>query len=227
MTPSERAACSTYDPKFAVDVQPMFAHHLLTAAVVAASHVSAFQPGADYDVYKTTNLYNCPGRVPVSNVTARNAADTLPQIAPVAGKGWEQWSLFMHGTFPIVLRWNQGDPSSPAPSPAKFDILLNINGTTVQGTVAGNLSYTDGEHVHKITIGNNVLSWDVDALWYNVSVCVDGYQLALNSFSYVCHVALVYAVDHISVRRVMHSIQTSRSVTDCSTSLAPGSAPSH
>ncbi|KAH0826167.1 hypothetical protein J3R83DRAFT_5588 [Lanmaoa asiatica] len=166
----------------------MFNPQLLVPALVAAAHigsVSSFQPGSDYDVYKTTNLYNCTGHVPVSNLTVPNAVDTLPQIEPSAGHcGWEQWSLFLHGTFPIILRWNQGDPSSSVLSPAHFDVLVvGVNGTTVQVMVMGDLSYTNGEHVKRIAIGDNSLTWDSDALWYNVSVSVDGYQLELDSFS--------------------------------------------
>ncbi|KAG8214374.1 hypothetical protein J3R82DRAFT_9363 [Butyriboletus roseoflavus] len=161
--------------------------NLLFVAVVAAVHiplVSSFQPGSDYDVYKTTNLYNCTGHVPVSNVTVPNAVDTLPQIDPSADQGWEQWSLILHGTFPMILRWNKGDPSSFVPSPAHFDVLIvDVNGTTVKDTVIGNFSYTNSEHVKQITIGDNSLMWDSDALWYNVSVNVDGYQLKLDSFS--------------------------------------------
>jgi len=164
------------------------------AAVVAAAHIhlaSSFQPGSDYDVYKTTNLYNCTGHVPVSNVTVPNAVDTLPQIEPSIGQGWEQWSLFLHGTFPVILRWNQGDPSSSVPSPAHFDLLMDVNGTIVQGTVTGNLSYTNGEHVKQIAIGENSLMWGSDALWYNVSANVDGYHLELDSLAWVLRLALV------------------------------------
>lgn len=166
----------------------MFSLPLLIAAVVAATHIrsaSAFQSGSDYNVYKTTNLYNCTGHVPVSNVTVPNAFDTLPQIDPSSGQGWEQWSLFLHGTFPMVMRWNQGDPSSSAQTPAYFEILLNINGTTVQSTEIGELSYTNNENTKQIAIGDNLLVWDSEALWYNASVHIGGYQIQLNSFSYV------------------------------------------
>ena len=169
---------------------------LLIAAVVAASHIrsaSSLQPGSDYDVYKTTNLYNCTGHVPSSSVAVSNAVDTLPQIEPSLGHGWEQWSLFLHGTFTMLLRWNQGDQSSSVPSPAQFDaLILGVNGTTVQGTVTGDLSYTNDERVKRITIGDNSLTWDSDALWYNVSVSIDGYQLELDSFSLVFGSAPVY-----------------------------------
>lgn len=165
----------------------MFDSQLLIAAVVAAAYihsVSSFQPGSNYNAYKTTNLYNCTGNVPVSNVTVPNAVDTLPQIEPSAGCGWEQWSLFLHGTFPILLRWNQGDPSSSVPSPAQFDVLVvDVNGTTVQDTVIGDFSYTNSEHFKQIAIGDNSLTWDSDALWYNASVSIGGYQLQLDSFS--------------------------------------------
>ena len=160
---------------------------LLIAAAVAAAYirsVSSFQPGSDYDAYKTTNLYNCTGNVPISNVTVPNAVDTLPQIEPFGGHGWEQWLLFLRGTFPILLRWNQGDPSSSAPSPAQFDLLVaDVNGTTVQGTVIGDLSYTNSEDFKQIAIGDNSLTWDSNASWFNVSVCIDGYRLQLDSFS--------------------------------------------
>ncbi|KAG6376873.1 hypothetical protein JVT61DRAFT_899 [Boletus reticuloceps] len=165
----------------------MFNSQLLIVAVVAAAYIrsaSSFQSGSDYDVYKTTNLYNCTGHVPVSNVTVPNAVDTLPQIEPCEGHGWEQWSLFLHGTFSMLLRWNQGDPSSYVSSPAQFDVLIvDVNGTTVQGKVVGDLAYTDSDHVKQIVIGDNSLTWDSDGLWYNVSVSIDDYHLTLDSFS--------------------------------------------
>ncbi|KAF8549594.1 hypothetical protein OG21DRAFT_1515003 [Imleria badia] len=165
----------------------MFNSQLLVATVVMAAFirsVSSFQPGTDYDTYKTTNLYNCTGNVLVSNVTVPNAVDTLPQIEPSKCHGWEQWTLFLHGTFPILLRWNQGDPSSHVHSPAQFDVLVvGVNGTNVQGNVTGNLSYTNNKHFKRIAIGENSLTWDSDALWYNVSVSIDGYRLQLDSFS--------------------------------------------
>ncbi|KAF8443195.1 hypothetical protein L210DRAFT_3644057 [Boletus edulis BED1] len=164
----------------------MFNSQLLIVAVVAAAYIhsaSSFQPGSDYGVYKTTNLYNCTGHVPVSNVTVPNAIDTLPQIEPCEGHGWEQWSLFFHGTISVLLRWNQGDPSSYVPSPAQFDVYLDVNGTTVQGKVVGDLTYVDSDHIKQIVIGDNSLTWDSDGLWYNVSVNIDDYHLTLNSFS--------------------------------------------
>ncbi|KAF8438183.1 hypothetical protein L210DRAFT_3647169 [Boletus edulis BED1] len=163
----------------------MFYSQLLIAAVLAAAHirlVTSFQLGSDYDKYKTTNLYNCTGHVPVSNVTVVNAFDTLPQVEGF--HGWEQWSLFLHGTFPILLRWSQGDPSCSMDSPAKFDVLIvDVNGTNIQGTVTGNLSYTNGEHFKRIAIRDNSLTWDSHALWYNVSVNIHGYELRLDSFA--------------------------------------------
>lgn len=207
----------------------MFNFQLFIAAVVTAAHIRSvlsFQPGSDYDAYKTTNLYNCTGKNPASNVTALNAIDTLPQIEPSSGHGWEQWSLFLHGTFPMILRWNQGNPSAPEPSPAHFDILVgDVNGTTVQGTVVGNLSYTDTEHVKQIAIGDNSLTWDSDALWYNVSVSIDGYQLELDSFSYVFTLCLyrLELVTCVIEQHLMGSIRMWDSTTDYSTSPVPGS----
>ena len=174
----------------------MFTFHLLIAVVLAATHVrsvSGFQPGSDYNAYKTTNLYNCTGHTPVSNVTVRNAIDTLPQVEPGSGHGWEQWTIYLHGTFPTMLRWNQGNPSSSAPSPAYLDFLvLDVNGTTLQGKVVGKFSYTNSENVKQIAIGDNTLTWDADGLWYNASVNLDGYQLQLDSFSYVVDSMSVY-----------------------------------
>lgn len=174
----------------------MFSFQLLIrAAVITAAHTrsSYFQPGSDYDIYNTTNLYNCTGETHVSNVTVPNAIDTLPQIEPSPGHGWEQWSLFLHGTFPMILRWTQGNPSGTEPAPPQFDILFRgVDGTTVQGTVMGNLSYSNGEHVKQITIGNNSLTWDSDGVWYNVSVTIDDYRLILDSLSFVSGLALLY-----------------------------------
>ncbi|KAF9222959.1 hypothetical protein BS17DRAFT_767687 [Gyrodon lividus] len=162
---------------------------LSTTAVVAAcvSLASAFQPGSDYGVYKTTNLYNCTGHIPNSNVTVPNAADTLPQISPSSGNhGWEQWSLFMHGTFPLIIRWTQGDPSSSisVPSNGKFELLiLGVNGTTVHGSAEGHLSYTNDQNLKRISVGDNSLTWDSSAQWYNATVSISGYSLQLDSFS--------------------------------------------
>lgn len=43
------------------------------------------------------------------------------------------------------------------------------------------LSYKDGD-VKVISIGDNTIQWDAAALWYNVTLCVDGYSLALNTY---------------------------------------------
>ena len=168
----------------------MITSQLFIAVVVAAAYIrlaSSFQPGSDYDAYKKLNLYNCTGHTRVSNVTNVNAADTLPQVEPCSGRdGWEQWSLFLHGTFPVLLRWRQGVPGPTAlsSSPAEFDVLIaDVDGTTVQRKVTGCLAYTDGEHVKQIKTGESSLTWDAGATWYNVSVSVDGYRLELDSFS--------------------------------------------
>ncbi|KAF8837856.1 hypothetical protein BDN67DRAFT_972409 [Paxillus ammoniavirescens] len=167
----------------------MHSFFLLSAtALVAAcvSSVSAFEPGSDYSVYKTTNLYNCTGHIPFSNVTVPNAADTLPQIAPSSRSGWEQWTLFMHGTFPAILRWTPGDPSSSAsvPSDGKFELLIiGVNGTTVQGSTKGELSYTTDKNLNRIAVGDNSLTWDSNAEWYNATVKMDGYSMQLDAFS--------------------------------------------
>ncbi|KAN0074635.1 hypothetical protein V8E55_011684 [Tylopilus felleus] len=142
----------------------MFTSWLFIAAVFAAVYIhpaSSFQPGPDYGVYETSNLYNW--RVPVSNVTVSNAADTLPQIEPCTGRGWEQWSLFLHGTFPMLLRWTRGDPSSGAPAPAQFDVLIaDVNRTTVQGKVVGDLAYTNGGRMsyYSVVGGTSSASFD-------------------------------------------------------------------
>lgn len=168
-----------------LNLRSMFVYHLFITALTAA-HIysaSAFQLGSDYNVYKTTNLYNCTGHVPVSNVTVSNAIDTLPQIEPSSGCGWEQWTLSLHGTFTMIMRWNQGDPSSSTPTPAYFDVFMDINGTTVESTVIGELSYTNNKNIKQIIIGGNTLTWDSDGLWYNASINIDSYQIQLNSFS--------------------------------------------
>ncbi|KAF9240231.1 hypothetical protein BU15DRAFT_74147 [Melanogaster broomeanus] len=158
---------------------------LSATAVVAAcvSLASAFQPGSDYGVYKTTNLYNCTGHVLSSNVTVPNAADTLPQLDH--GSGWEQWTLFMHGTFPMILRWTQGDPSSSGSvSSGKFELLIiGVNGTTVNGSDYGQLSYENYDNYRRISVGGNSLTWDSTALWYNATVSIDGYSMELDSYS--------------------------------------------
>lgn len=183
----------------------MFSFHLLVAAVAIVVHVrsvSAFQPGSDYNAYKTTNLYNCTGHAPISNVTVPNVFDTLPQIDPSSGQGWEQWSLFLHGSYPVILRWNQGNPSSSSvPSPAHFDFLINVNGTTIQSSVQGDLSYTDNEEIKQIAIGGNSLTWDSSALWYNVSVNMNGYQMQLDSFSYASDLISMYGEADLYVRQ--------------------------
>ena len=60
------------------------------------------------------------------------------------------------------------------------------------GKVVGKLSYTNSENVKQIAIGDNTLTWDADGLWYNASVNLDGYQLQLDSFSYVFDSMSVY-----------------------------------
>ncbi|KIJ64565.1 hypothetical protein HYDPIDRAFT_28502 [Hydnomerulius pinastri MD-312] len=160
-------------------------------AIVAAClplALADIQPGSDYGVYKTTNLYNCTGHVMASNVTVPNAADTLPQIASSSRLGWEQWDLFMHGTFPMILRWTQGDPSTSmsAPSAGKFEMLIldpNANGTLVHGSTTGRLSYTNDENFKQISLKDNSLTWDASAQWYNLTVSAGGYSMTLNSFS--------------------------------------------
>ncbi|KIL00194.1 hypothetical protein PAXRUDRAFT_315241 [Paxillus rubicundulus Ve08.2h10] len=138
-----------------------------TALIAACvSLASAFEPGSDYGVYKTTNLYNCTGHIPFSNVTVPNAADTLPQIIPSSRYGWEQWTLFMHGTFPAILRWTQGDPSS-----------------STSGFTKGELSYTIDKNLNRIAVGENSLTWDPNAEWYNATVKVNGYSMQLDTFS--------------------------------------------
>ncbi|KAH7885494.1 hypothetical protein F5I97DRAFT_1830617 [Phlebopus sp. FC_14] len=164
---------------------------LLSRAAVVFTAASlplalAFQPGADYGQYKTTNLYNCTGHIPTSNVTVRNAADTLPQIDPSSGNGWERWDLFLHGTYPIVMRWSQGDPSVPSsvPSLGKFEMLiLDINNETVHASVADKLTYKNDENFKQIAVGNNTLTWDASAEWFNVSTSAGGYSITLDSFS--------------------------------------------
>ncbi|KAI6030453.1 hypothetical protein F5J12DRAFT_800525 [Pisolithus orientalis] len=159
----------------------------LSALAVVACLPSAlgFQPGADYGDYKTTNLYNCSGSFHTSNVTVPNSADTLPQIQPFSASGWEHWDFFSHGTFPIILRWSQGDQSmsNTSPSVGKIDVLIwNVNGTNVQSTLAGPLTYKSGG-VNEIMIGTNSFKWDSAAQWFNVTLRVNGYTLVLNTFS--------------------------------------------
>ena len=153
-------------------------------ATVGLSSVLAFQPGADYGLANTTNLYNCSGSLSASNVTATDSADTLPQIEPLSAAGWEKWDFFMHGTFPIILRWSQGDQSQgeSTPSVGKIDVvILNVNGTDVRTTVTGPITYKNGA-VKVISIGENTIQWDAAAQWYNVTLCVDGYSLVLNTY---------------------------------------------
>ncbi|KAI5980781.1 hypothetical protein EDC04DRAFT_3100261, partial [Pisolithus marmoratus] len=157
----------------------------LLAAVTCLPFVLAFQPGADYGNYKTTNLYNCSGSFHTSNVTVPNSADTLPQIQPLSGSGWERWDFFSHGTFPIILRWSQGDPSisNASPTVGKIDVMIrDVNGTNVQSTLAGPLTYKTGD-VNEIMVGTNSFKWDSAAQWFNVTLRVEGYTLVLNTFS--------------------------------------------
>ncbi|KIO05315.1 hypothetical protein M404DRAFT_999921 [Pisolithus tinctorius Marx 270] len=154
-------------------------------ATICQSIALGFQPGADYGQYKTSNLYNCSGSFPTSNLTAKNSVDTLPQIQLVSASGWEQWEVIMHGTFSIILRWSHGDQSKPHSLAAvgKIEVvLLDVNGTDVQTSVVGKLSYLDND-VKELWIGNNSLKWDNASTWYNVTLGVDGYSLVLNSYS--------------------------------------------
>ncbi|KAI6139354.1 hypothetical protein BKA82DRAFT_948431 [Pisolithus tinctorius] len=154
-------------------------------AVTCLPSVLAIQPSADYGQYKTPNLYNCSGANPTSALTATNSADTLPQIQPLSSQGWEQWEFFLHGTFPIILRWSQGDQSQADATPAngKIEIaILGVNGTNVETSVTGPLSYTSGD-VNQITIGNNIFKWDSESLWYNVTLSAEGYTLVLDTYS--------------------------------------------
>lgn len=147
--------------------------------------VLAFQPSTDYGQYKTDNLYNCSGTSSMSAVTVTNSADTLPEIQPLSSQGWEQWDFFTHGTFPIILRWSQGDQSQADATPAsgKIEIAIpDVNGTNVLTTVTGPLTYTDGD-VKQVSIGSNTFKWDSDSLWYNLTVVADGYTLVLNTYS--------------------------------------------
>ncbi|KAI6123815.1 hypothetical protein EDD16DRAFT_1564700, partial [Pisolithus croceorrhizus] len=156
----------------------------LFAAIYLPS-VLAFQPSADYGQYKTDNLYNCSGASSTSALTATNSADTLPEIQPLSSQGWEQWEFFAHGTFPMILRWSQGDQSQADATPAggKIEIaILDVNGTNVLTTVTGPLTYTDGD-VKQVFIGNNTFKWDSDSLWYNLTLSADGYTLVLNTYS--------------------------------------------
>lgn len=91
----------------------------------------------------------------------------------------------MHGTFPIILRWSQGDQSQADATPAngKIEIaILGVNGTNVETSVTGPLSYTSGD-VNQITIGNNIFKWDSESLWYNVTLSAEGYTLVLDTYS--------------------------------------------
>ncbi|KIK23470.1 hypothetical protein PISMIDRAFT_679157 [Pisolithus microcarpus 441] len=147
--------------------------------------VLAFQPSTDYGQYKTDNLYNCSGTSSTSAVTATNSADTLPEIQPLSSQGWEHWDFFTHGTFPIILRWSQGDQSQADATPAsgKIEIAIpDVNGTNVLTTVTGPLTYTDGD-VKQVSIGSNTFKWDSDSLWYNLTIVADGYTLVLNTYS--------------------------------------------
>ncbi|KAI5991108.1 hypothetical protein EDD15DRAFT_1113320 [Pisolithus albus] len=155
------------------------------AAAACLPFVLAFQPGADYGNYKTTNLYNCSGSFKTSNVTVPNSADTLPQIQPLSTSGWEQWDFFSHGTFPIILRWSQGDQTlrNASPNVGQIEVaILNVNGTNVRSTLAGPLTYQSG-NVNEISIGTHSFKWDSAAQWFNVTLRVDGYTLVLNTFS--------------------------------------------
>ncbi|KAG6330232.1 hypothetical protein ID866_8859 [Astraeus odoratus] len=168
----------------------MLSRWLFTAPALAATcaylpSVQAFQPGADYGLYKTDDLYNCSGTVPTSNVTVPNSADTLPQIQPLSRFGWEKWDFWMHGTFSMVLRWSQGDESQcdASPSEGKIDVvILDVNGTDIRTTLSGPLNYTDG-YVKKLSIGDNTLQWDDSTEWYNMTLYAEGYTMVLDTYS--------------------------------------------
>ncbi|KAI6044910.1 hypothetical protein EDC04DRAFT_2889570 [Pisolithus marmoratus] len=154
-------------------------------AVTYLPSVLAFQPSADYGQYKADNLYNCSGAYPTSPLSVTNSADTLPQIQPLSSEGWEHWEFFLHGTFPIILRWSQGDQSQADATPAngKIEIaILDVNGTNVETTVTGPLTYKDGD-VNQVCIGDNTFQWDSDSLWYNLTLSADGYTMVLNTYS--------------------------------------------
>ncbi|KAL4081158.1 hypothetical protein J3A83DRAFT_155103 [Scleroderma citrinum] len=161
------------------------------SVALALSHLPsgaalAIQQGADYGLYKTSNLYNCSGTSLISNVTVQNSADTLPQIEPLSNAGWEQWDFFMHGTFPIIMRWSQGDQSDcdSAPDMGKIDVaILDVNGTDVRATLVGPLTYKNDAGVKSISIGGNTFHWDNSTLWYNLTLSVDGYSMVLNTYS--------------------------------------------
>ncbi|KAI6123817.1 hypothetical protein EDD16DRAFT_1564709 [Pisolithus croceorrhizus] len=149
------------------------------------SVVLGFQPGSDYGQYKTSNLYNCSGSFPTSNLTVKNSVDTLPQIQPSSASGWEQWEFITHGTFSIVLRWSHGDQSKArsTDSVGRIEVIIpDVNGTTVQTTVFGKLSYSNNNG-KEVRIGGNSFKWDDASAWYNVTLNVDGYSLVLNSYS--------------------------------------------
>lgn len=158
----------------------------LALVYLSPTAVFAFQPGADYGLYKTPNLYNCSGTSLTSNVTVHNSVDTLPQIEPLSDAGWEQWDFFMHGTFPIIMRWYQGDQSdcSSSPTVGKIDVaILNVNGTNVRTTLVGPLTYKNDAGVKAISIGDNTFHWDDSTHWYNLTLNVEGYSLVLNTYS--------------------------------------------
>lgn len=157
-------------------------------ALAVSSTAVALQPGADYGLYKTPNLYNCSGSSLISNVTVPNSEDTLPQIEPLSNAGWEQWDFYMRGTFPIIMRWHQGDQSdcNSAPTVGKIDVaILNVNGTDVRTTLVGPLTYKNDAGVKAVSIGDNTFHWDNSTRWYNLTLNVEGYTLVLDTYSYV------------------------------------------
>ncbi|KAI5980924.1 hypothetical protein EDD15DRAFT_2421384, partial [Pisolithus albus] len=165
---------------------PIRAFKVFAVLVTACQPVVlGFQPGSDYGQYKTNNLYNCSGSFSTSNLTAKNSVDTLPQIEPLSASGWEHWEFITHGTFSIVLRWSHGDQSKPHSGTAvgKIEVVIpDVNGTTVQTSVVGEISYSDSD-AKEVWIGNNSFKWDNTSTWYNVTLDVDGYSLVLNSYS--------------------------------------------
>lgn len=165
---------------------PVRAFKVFAVLVTACQPVVlGFQPGSDYGQYKTNNLYNCSGSFPTSNLTAKNSVDTLPQIQPLSASGWEQWEFVTHGTFSIVLKWSHGNRSKPHSGAAvgKVEVVIpDVNGTTVQTSVVGEISYSDND-AKEVWIGNNSFKWDNTSTWYNVTLDVDGYSLVLNSYS--------------------------------------------
>ncbi|KAG6330231.1 hypothetical protein ID866_8858 [Astraeus odoratus] len=155
--------------------------------VIAAAFLPfsvSFQPGTDYGLYKTTNLYNCSGYFSTSNVTVPNSVDTLPQLSANTTTGWERWDFFVYGSLPIVMRWSQDTESEHDSAPlGKIEMVISvINGKHIQTSVSGPLSYQNQEF-KEISIGSNTFQWDNAGQWYNVTVCAEGYTLVLSIYS--------------------------------------------